>query len=367
MKTIRCSSLPALFACPASAHGDRSVTASHEAASAGTAAHEAMRAVVIGMEPDLDDLARKHAVDRDELGRLVWYGRKCWAELSSSFPDPETEVTVHAVGEGYKLSGHVDLVSYAPGRIHGLDWKTGRLDSDYFHQVAGYARCLFGMSDDSVKEVVITVVWVRAQEVETYRFDVASLTTWVADLVATLDRPNDFRTGRQCEYCPRSVDCSALMAVVRRDVEMFSAEEPGALLDGATPDQLIAVLRRAKVVAKFADGAEKLVRERIRQAGPLVGSDGTTLALVTEPGPRVVDTQKAWPILQARLTDEELAGCTKISITKACDAVAEKAVARGKGAAKKELSEALDAAGAITQGVVEKLRELRKPREIQTP
>jgi hypothetical protein len=344
-----------------------SITSSHEAATAGTAAHEAMRAVVSGLDPDLDELARRHGVDRDELGRLVWYGRKIWTELAPSFPDPETEVTV----TGGSLTGHVDLLSLYRSdptlvlcdRAAGIDWKSGRKDSDYFHQVAGYAYCVLSEHSE-VDEITFSVAWLRDCEVETYVFTRVQLEAWRAGLVNAMDSPDDFRTGPQCECCPRSTNCPALMAVVRRDVEMFSAEEPGALLDGATPDQLIAVLRRAKSVAKFAEGAEKLIRERVRASGPLVGSDGTKIALVEEPGARVIDTALAWPVLQERLTDDEIAKAVKVSITKAQDAVAEKAPPRGKGAAKKELSEALDAAGAVTQTTIEKLKTIRPPREI---
>ena len=72
---------------------------------------------------------------------------------------------------------------------------------------------------------------------------------------------------------------------------------------------------------------------------------------------------KAWPLLQPRLSDEEIAGCMKLSAAKLDDAVAKKA-GNGKGAAaKRELGEALEKAGAVERVVIEQMREVTKKTE----
>ncbi len=111
MKTIRCSSLPLLFACAPALEGDLRVDERNEAADLGSATHEAMEAIVSGMRPDLDAIAKRWSCNRDELGRLAYFGAKAWEQLSASFPDPATEVTVSASLGDLELTGHIDLLS----------------------------------------------------------------------------------------------------------------------------------------------------------------------------------------------------------------------------------------------------------------
>lgn len=366
MRDARCSSLPLLMACPASAHGEMSVTETFEASADGSACHEVMALVVQGVTPDLDDIALRWGCDRDELGRLVWFGRKCWTELAPSFPDPETEVEVQAIFPGGgRLTGHIDLMSWPEdGKIHALDWKSGRKAADYYDQVAGYARCLFGMASDALKEVVITIVWLRDQAVETFSFTRESLRDWWERLCAVREAVNDFRTGPHCSFCPRTHDCPALLALVKRDVAMFTAANAEEALAAATPAQLVDIRRRAKLVSKFAEHVDDFVRSLVEQRGPIEAADGAILALVPENGKRVVDTAKAWPVLSERFDYDEMTRIASVSLTKVQEAAAEKAPDRGKGKAKKEIVDALTAAGAIQQGTVLKLKEVRKPREI---
>lgn len=359
---LRCSSLPHLFACPASAHGSLSVTGSDTAAAGGSAAHAAMTQVVLGLDPDLDFIALRFNVDRDELGRLVWYGRKAWKELAPSFPDPETEVEVKATMAGCELLGHLDLRSRVVRQVRILDWKSGRVDRDYYHQLAGYAAC--EMDGTDVDEVVFSVVWLRDQEVETYRFTREMMRGWVGDLRAIVARASDFRTGTHCAYCPRSHECPAVVAVARRDIAMFAGPDAEAMLSTATPAQLVAIRRRARMLAPFAESVDGLLRKIVGQTGPLDTGDGAELRLVEEPGPRRVDTLTAFPILQAHFNDEELASCLTVGLGDAEKIIGDRAPHGQKGRAKKAFGEELAAAGAITQGTVSKLKEVRKPREI---
>lgn len=363
MITVRCSSLPLRFACPASGHGEMSVTETHEAASAGSAVHAALAQIVMGFEPDLDFLALRFGVDRDELGRLTFYGRRVWGELSASFPNPEPEVEVRSNVLGVNLVGHLDVRARVVRQVRILDWKGGRVDHDYFNQLAGYSFCEMA-SDVTVEEVVFTVVWLRDCEVVTHRFTRAAMMAWGTELADLAKRASDFRVGPHCEFCPRSHDCPALMAAARRDVAIFAAPDAETLLSTATPRELVAIRRRAKLVAKFAESVDAVVRKVVEQVGPLDSGDGAELKLVEEPGPRQIDTFKAWPVLQDRLDDKEIAACTKVVLTMAENAVAEKAPPRGKGKAKKELGDALIAAGAVTQGQITKLKEVRKPKEM---
>ncbi len=359
----RASSMPLLFECSASAWGKMNVRYRQEGgpSAEGSAVHRAMESIVKGLEPDLDAIAEEFAIDRDELGRLTWYGRKAWATLRASFPEPEPEAAMTAKDGDIVITGTTDLRSRMGRVTHMLDWKSGYVDRDYYHQFAAYAAGEF-TENPECEEVVFSGVWLRAQDIETYTFTREDIAGWWNLLRYKLARPNEFRPGPDCPFCPRSVDCPALIAQVRRDVQMFVSEDIGALFESATPDQLIAIRRRARLVAEFADSATELIRSRIQQAGPIVGTDGTKLDLVPENGRREIDAALAWPVLQANLSDEEMATVVNVSAAKAEKVLGEKAAHGYKGKAIAKFKDELKAAGAVKQDKVFKLKEIRPPR-----
>src|SRR5262249_20028367 len=125
--------------------------------------------VVHGRPVDVAVLALRHGVDEKELGPLVAYGRKAWAELRDAFPLPETEVEVEWDGtDMLRLVGHIDVLSIVEKSARLIDWKSNRKDADYYAQLAGYAATL--IVTRGLKEATATVVWLRSQQVETYRF-----------------------------------------------------------------------------------------------------------------------------------------------------------------------------------------------------
>lgn len=364
-RTIRCSALPMLFACARSLDDmELLIDSASGASDLGTATHDGMRSVVHGDHVDVELLARRHGVDEKELGPLLWYGRKAWEELRDSFPRPETEVVVQYKHPHFTLTGHIDLDCNLEVEGRFLDWKSGRKEeSDYYAQLAGYATCL--VLDRGYKSVTATVVWLRSQTIETYHFTRQDVLAFVQQIDEKLQPGSPYSHGPQCTACRRSHDCEALIAVGRRDVAIFSNLDVATAVAQASPAELVSIRRRAKMLATFLDSLDESLRRRISQDGPLDSGDGYQLALVEEPGKREVDTEKAWPVLMNHLTDTELAACVSVSAKKVDDSVGKKA-GRGKGAeAKRQLAAELEAAGAVTQPTVTKLKEIRLPKQLE--
>jgi hypothetical protein len=366
---LRCSGLPMFLACAHSQDALPLLIEAHNGASdLGNGAHDAMRSIVKDMPVDVEAMALRHFVDPKELGPLVTFGYKAWDELRDAFPLPETEVEVALpLSDEIHLSGHIDLLSVvlAEDAHHGrfIDWKSGRKESsDYYAQMAGYATAL--ILSRGLADATGTVVWLRSQTIETFRFTQADALAFVERLGAHV-RNGRYRHGEHCAYCPRSHDCPALVAVTRRDAAMFAmgAEVVDALVQQAPPAVIVDARRRLKVIETFAESFDKACRRRIRAEGPLDSGDGTLLSLVEENGKREVDTEKAWPILQDMLGDD-LASCVTVSAARADEVVAKKA-GKGKGAAaKRALAAALEEAGAVTQPKIPKLKEVRKDRAL---
>lgn len=95
---LRASRMPIAFACPGSIRRPTlRISETGEAAELGTAAHEALQAVVEGREPEWDripELAERHDVDPEELRMLVAMGTKLFRQVADSFPNAMTEASL---------------------------------------------------------------------------------------------------------------------------------------------------------------------------------------------------------------------------------------------------------------------------------
>lgn len=363
--TIRCSSLPLLFACKPALDGDLQVGERNEAADLGSAAHEAMEATVAGRRPDLDAIANRWTCNRDELGRLAWYGAKSWEVLAPSFPDDEehtrlSESEVCAVIDdgAIELPGHMDMHTIcSDGTARTIDWKTGRVDKDFYHQLAGYAAGL--MMDPNIHQVTASVVWLRDQTIESYVIDRGILDQWLARLRVQLTR-TQYVTGRHCEFCPRSHSCPAVQAKAREGIAVLGGVPVD--LSTMTAPEVVKLYRIAKLVTKIAESAVSSIRLHVIQNGPQDSGDGTALQIVEESGGRDIDVGKAWDAIQKRLPEADaMAAVLRVSATALDEAVA-KAAGRGNGAAaKRDLAADLEAAGAVTKKTITKLSEKRTP------
>lgn len=89
-------------------------------------------------------------------------------------------------------------------------------------------------------------------------------------------------------------------------------------------------------------------------------SDGDAKLVIQARHEREIDTLSAWPLLQTRLSDTEIASCVSISPSKLDDLVAAKAPKRGGAKAKRELAKELDELGAIKYRETQSLTERRE-------
>ena len=368
--TIRASALPRAFACAASARQPTlRIETDSDPARLGTAAHALLEAVVNqalthtgGL--DIEAAAKQDNVDVDDLRFLVLSGIKLWGQIKAWFPGALAEFDLEGVVNGVRVTGHPDVMAISGTKATVGDWKSGRVDYDYRQQMRGY-MALIMLNFPEVKEVVGIVGWLREQEIEPYRMSRADLPAWLAEFdtnVAQWDGQT-YNVGSACTYCPRTHECPALAATVRRDIAMLADDSMAARIESGLADlkpaQIVDYYRKAKRIEKFTESFRQAVRARAIAEGSIPDDDGRELRL-TESHPRYVDPMAAWPVLHRHLTDEEIAGAVKLSASKLDDAVAKKA-GRGKGAeAKRQLAAALEEAGAVRTETQYRLTDARK-------
>jgi hypothetical protein len=365
--TIRCSSLPAAFDCPGSLSPvDIAIDPVSPPADEGSAGHEVMRQIAETDAKSLDGIdlqaaAHRFGVDVDDLRSHAFNGLWIWKQIRESFPDARGEVDLQGNFGDFELTGHVDLLSIVGSHANIADWKFGRLDRNHAEQVFGYAALVFKRYRE-VETVTASVCWMRDREIEPYSITVKRCANWLERLRAEVVRWDGvFHPGPGCFHCRRSHECPALTAMARRDVAVISeiAELPPIDLATMQPAQVVQLHRRAKMVAKFCESMETAVRLRVEQAGGVLPDGAGSELRFVDVAKRDVDALKAWPVLQARLGDEEIASCVKIRIGRIEDTIATKA-GKGKGAAaKRDLTAALEAAEANTQNPSRQLRDMR--------
>lgn len=362
MKTIRASSTPLAFACPASLLPvNVHVREENDGASVGTAAHEALAHLAEGRGIPWDDLpamAERHGVDLGELRMLCAMGIKLWSAVSDKFSGAViTELELRAELPGVMLTGHADVISLSGNTACIGDWKTGRKDSDYTRQMESYAVLLM-QDNPQLERVTSMLLWVRECEVEHRTMTRARAVEWIAQLGRVVNWDGIYRPGTHCAYCPRSHECEAANALARRDAAAILDVEDVASLATMAPEKLVELAQKASLVAKYAGRVRDTIKAHVEAHGDIVG--GThRLTLQTE-NRRQLDPIKAWPVLESLgFDDADFAACVTIGVSKVEDVVKGKA-GKGHGAsAVRALSDSLTSAGATTTKTITKMVEKR--------
>jgi hypothetical protein len=358
MLTVRCSSLPLAFICGGSIRGDLSIDSVSDPADDGTAVHAGLASVVRGMAAESAYelmLAEFPSCNRGEVTPLFWAGVKMWGEIGQWMPGAYSEC--HYENDG--LSGHLDAESTQETEGAVCDWKSGRKDHDYRQQGFGYAFLKL-RNQPALKQVTAHFAWLRTQELESYTVTRGRAELWYQELQdRVVNWDGKYHEGPHCAFCPRRASCPAVTAMVRADVAMFSDGKTFEL-STCTGPELCGHFRKIKMLQRFLEAAERNARMEISHRGEVDDGEGGLIHMVPTKGNREINPLLAWPILTARLSDDEMAGVVDIGVGKMESAIKAKAP-KGKGAAAvRELSEALEAAGAVSREPGFKLTDERK-------
>lgn len=351
MIAVRVSALPLLFACGQSMGGDIRVDESGGAGALGTATHKALEPVIAGGSVDwegLPALATEYGVELDDMRGLVAAGVAAWRD--GGFAPAVPEVALSAVFGDVLLSGHLDWADVDQGG----DWKTGRNDSDYSQQMRGYAALLLA-DDHTISAAKMSIVWLRDQQIETYRLGRGDLPAWSEALNRAV-KDSTFRTGPHCKWCHRSATCEGARARQAEAVRAIQTTGETAI-DEMAPDAVIDLYNQASTVAALAKRVTDAIKARATRE-PIEGEKRRLV--VVEEQRREIDTLKAWPVLQEHLSTEAMAGALDVRISRAEQAIRD-AAPRGQAAKQiREFSAALESSGAVRFTTQQKIKEMRK-------
>lgn len=320
---LRCSELPTLARCSKPVElrigGEPMIYEDNDAGPFGSATHEAVaNYITTGRPGDLHAIAKRHGLTDDDLEELpesVAYTIGAWRKFADAFPNPQVEVafdqTVVVDGEDINLTGHCDVLAINGTAAIVGDFKTGRVERDYYHQMMGYAWQVFAANAD-ILTVDPLVIYSRLGTYERYpTVTRADAQRWFDDTVIglILDRMHQYHAGEQCVYCPAFASCGARIALASDVVNILgvndSGKKPHPIREWST-ELRTKVWDGVAVLEKSIERFRKTAKQDIGVGGPLE-LDGDKVVTLTPVVRERIKTREAWPVLCEAMTEAELA------------------------------------------------------------
>lgn len=366
--TIRCSALPRIWGCGASAYADTDgiiIGGDTEASSLGTAFHRWADRMVQGIDADPDNYAIEYHVDTYELRMLCGCARQTWRMIGKHFP-PSITMSEHrmsaTLGPGIELTGTCDLTTDPQdGILPVLDWKSGRVDSDYSAQKKGYAWLRLQEVPEADTAMSITA-WLRDGQLDVQTWTRDQLNAWAEELIRRIMQgESTFSPSGRCVYCPRQNSCEGRRKLVAATMaELADPSWPPFTLTAENRLEvapLIADIRsRIKVVENAIERFDASLRVDVMTNGPLPIGDGREIKAV-EVKRRELDYRIALPVLLEHLSESEVDMVTKVSLAQ-CEQMVQARSPKGQGAGNKRFfNDQLREAGAVRESISHTIRE----------
>ncbi len=358
MKTLRASSMDLLFKCAGSLHNTEAVRVDeeNEAAEIGTEVHALLAKRVSRWPFGPSALSG----DSDDVRFLYEAGTRWWAAHGETIPDAVVETALSwQMTSGEIITGHPDVLSMTlkddGWDIAVVDWKTTRLfDVSYHHQMMCYLwlstfRAI--TADKPFAKFTYIVVYLRDIDPDTKlpNYELVNVppdmeVDWAARFITkVLLWDGVYRPGKHCTYCPIHIDCPARTKALAEGVNALVGRADTLPDD---PARIVAAYKTMQTVEKAVKDLRAAIRQHIEDHGPIQG-DGFDIVLQETQGTDVIDPQKAWPVMNGLLTDDEVAKCVTVQKNAFLGMVASKTPHGKKQAARGAAMGLLRDAGAV--------------------
>ena len=324
----------------------------------GSAAHEAMEP---GAE-SISAIAARWDVDPDELlmksNLAKILADKDDAGAGERIVERQLETQVGVL----TLRGRPDAICVDPateGRLGDneptvIDYKFGRLHSDYSAQIKTYALLAARSLDLAPWGRVHTkIYWVMEGEIEAKTYDVEDLEGWGKWLAKHFTGwGGEYRPGAHCEYCKHSHTCSALQEHAATAIKSLGGATDQTITDYSDGD-LIDLWDRVGLIESITKAAKQSIKMQLSNRGGVLGDDDRGKLT------RIVATRNKLATRQSAqiLSDTfgpDAAECLDVGMGKL------RKLCRDKGVNFNGLLEQLDLAGALSKIEYPKYRRLSR-------
>ncbi len=362
---LRCSGLPQFMTCAPSElnpEGLVQVYTEVPAAELGTLVHEFAQRIVDTGEYNVEELIARKPEDMERAELLIRNFFTVYSEARTVLTKPQTEVYAEAVlfehignppnAHRITITGHIDLCQIEPTVAHILDYKTGRVHDNHYHQIAGYARLAWEVAGKpDVYTVNVSVVYLEDLDITNYVFTADDLVKWSGEVVAKVSDTR-YTVGKKCAYCAIQGSCPAYREYTQAAIRFLQSDNAQKGKVGWTdvePEERGSLVDAMYVVDKGL-GRVKDTMKNVLQGSPKDaaldlghGVGYTKVVRTTEH----LNTKRALPLLRQRYDQEHLDKVTEISLTDLLDLAASFAPKGQKQAEKDKLLRKLRSAGVI--------------------
>lgn len=337
------------------------VETDNTAASMGTALHSFFERIVFSGEYDLEEVKAKFPTEQERALQLVTNFFAIWEKAKTTMTSPKVELAATAtIYESedlqIKLTGHIDLCQVGPTSALILDYKTGRVHEDHYHQIAGYAYLLWDYAGrPDVYHVAVAVVYLEDNTIQNYSFTSAQLREWAKQVA---EKVNDQRyiVNRKCGYCKIAGACPAY----REDREFTfnflasdDAQKGRVSWSELEPEERGRLLDRLYVFKRGHDRVMQSLNSAMQGKKPgesdrLDIGKGMVYEKVTTVKRRL-NTRVALPVLRQRFRDDVLEPIVQVDLDAVLDLAAKYAPRGKKELTRKEWLAKLTEIGAIVE------------------
>lgn len=365
---MRASKRPIQYLCASSAAPAKyEIEAAKEAADTGSISHRAHGAQISGDEYDHTAACNRAGIDPNEVELLLESGRRACMDLGivdstepltvnrtvyceQSMDDPETGDT-----------GTPDLAFVDDHIFTIVDWKTGYVDRDHYHQLAQYARngLLWMRREHPEIEVSLcrTIVKnIRTQHRVSHLWSMDELEDWREDMVSREAQIGKvYNPDEHCALCPHRFDCEARQKVLQGACAALSAESFG---EEMTAERIGELYKTYRMVKSAMGNYDKALNILLAEGGSVPIGDGKALQKVESQQDKLVPNL-AWSVLKAHgMTESQLSGLVSMAKGAVLKEATQGAPRGYKGKHQTRLLDELRKAGAVEKKTVSKRTEV---------
>lgn len=361
---LRCSSLPLFMSCSASEINPDDllrVSVEYEQATLGTCIHECCEDYMMTGKYSLDTV--KTRFDDTQYR----YALQCMHnavdiidELRKHFIKPKCEQTVTAETKHTCLTGHIDLWDRAINKSKFVDYKTGRLRSNYYHQMAGYALGIWtAASKPSKYQIYCAIIFLEDNEIVNYTFTVKDLKRWVKQLDDKAQNVK-YTTNTECYNCDLSNSCPAFY-LIKQEAHHVLGIHVASIRELDKEERALAV-QQIRILEKDVKFVKAQLRRDVEHHGPILIGDNKEYALRDSKHP-VIIMDTAFSILLEYIPQEYLMRSLSANIN-ALEELAFSMASKGQGTkTRHELRERLEREGGLVYARTKKLMLTTKKKQ----
>lgn len=246
-----------------------SIEKEYPQAEEGTMLHKAIENYIVDGDrdisnffPRLEEIGAKSSRFIDLFHNMV----EIYESVRGIFTDPITEHKIQCSTNLFSLSGHIDLHTDRDNIGYAVDWKTGRVQSDHYHQMAAYAWLL--KESYGYDEVYISAVYAEEKEFHKYSFSSQQLNEWAMSVEGKIQQ-EQYTVGSKCATCPLHNGCPAY-----REYTKYAMETLLPTIEGA-PIHDVEIGVRSRVINNFRqlkytlEDMRRILKDQVKEKGPL--------------------------------------------------------------------------------------------------